>query len=246
MKPIAVSIVRMSHLIKKEVGSYFNSAVAYIVIISFLGFSSLWLFVIQQFVIRNVADLRPYFSIIPTLLIIIIPALTMRSWAEERKLGTDELLLTLPYYEFELVIAKFLAVYSMVIIMLALSSAVPLSVAPLGDFEAGQILGQYIGVLLFSMPVVAIGLLLSNMFTNQISAFIMSVVVLLILSLINQFALIFDSSRVVSEILEYLSLTRHFRSFEIGLIDTRDVLYYLVMAWVFLYINVKLLIWRKK
>ena len=246
MTLIAQSAVRIWHIVRKELGSYFNSAIAYIVIIFFLSFSSLWLFIIQQFLIRNIADLRPYFAIIPSLFIVIIPALTMRSWAEERKLGTDELLLTLPYHEFELVLAKFLSVQLMVVIILLLSLPVPLLVTPLGDFEAGQIIGQYIGVLLFSVPVVAIGLFVSGVSTNQISAFIVSVVILIVLSLINQVALVINPPRVVAELFENLSLSRRFRSFEIGLLDTRDVLYYIVLAWAFLYFNVKLLIRRKR
>lgn len=244
--PLIASVTRIWYLVKKEVSSYFNSPIAYIVIIFFIGFSAMWLFVVQQFLVRNIADLRPYFAIMPSLLIVIIPALTMRSWAEERKLGTDELLLTLPYNETELVVAKFMAVQVMIYIMQLLSLPVPLLVAPLGDFEAGQIIGQYIGMLLFSMPVVAIGLFLSNVSKNQISAFLVSVVILIVLSLINRIALILSPAPLLSELFEYLSLSRHFRSFEIGLLDTRDVIYYLVLTWAFLYANVKLMIWRKK
>lgn len=240
------SLTRVRHLVRKEFSSFFNSAIAYIVIIFFLSFTALWLFVIQQFLIRDVADLRPYFSIIPSLFIVIIPALTMRSWAEERKLGTDEFLLTLPYYEFELIFAKFLSVFLMVCVILLLTLPVPLLAAPLGDFEVGQIVGQYIGVLLFTIPVIAIGIFFSVISTNQISAFILSVVVLLVLSLINQVALIFSPAPAIASLFEYLSLSRHFRSFEIGLIDTRDVVYYLVLAWLFLYLSLKVLIRRKK
>jgi len=237
---------RICYLMGKELNSYFSSAIAYIVIIFFLSFSALWLFVVQQFLVRNIADLRPYFAIMPTLLIIIIPALTMRSWAEERKLGTDELLLTLPYRELELVLAKFFALRIMVWLMLALTAPVPLLVAPLGDFEFGQIAGQYTGVLLFSVPVIAIGLFVSNLSTNQISAFIVSLVVLLLLSLVSQVVIILNLPLGLTEIIGYFSLTQHFRSFEIGLIDTRDVIFYLLLAWLFLYLNAKILVWRKK
>lgn len=244
--PIMASLTRIRHLARKEFVSFFSSPIAYIVIIFFLGFSAMWLFTIQQFLLRDVADLRPYFAILPSLFIVIIPALTMRSWAEERKLGTDEFLLTLPYYEFEVIFAKFLAVRSMVYVILLLTLPVPLLVAPLGDFEIGQILGQYIGVWLFTVPVIAIGIFFSVVSTNQISAFILSVVVLLALSLVNQIAVIFSPVQALASLFEYLSLSRHFRSFEIGLIDTRDVIYYLTLAWLFLYLSLKVVIRRKK
>lgn len=245
-KTIAPSVSRILILVRKEFVSYFNSSIAYIVTIFFLTFSSMWFFIIQQFSLRNVADLRPYFAIIPSLFIAIIPMLTMRAWAEERKLGTHEILLTLPYNEFELVLGKFLAMRLMIYMILTLTLPVPLLVLSLGDFEFGQIIGQYLGVLFFSAPIVAIGLFASSVSTNQISALIVSVVILIGLSLVNQVALLFNPSRVVGAFFEYLSLSRHFRSFEIGLIDTRDIIYYLTLAWLFLYLNVKVLIRRKR
>lgn len=231
---------------KKEIASYFNSAVAYIVAIFFLGFTAVWLFFIQQFLIRDVADLRPYFAIAPSIMVVLIPALTMRSWAEERKLGTDELLLTLPYREYELVLGKFFATLGLMIMILLLSIAVPIFVAPLGDFELGQILGQYIGLIFFSGAVISLGLFISSVSTNQISAFIISIVVLLFFTLVSQIGIILNAPRPIAFILDFLSLSRHYRSFEIGLIDTRDVVYFISFTWVFLYLNVKLLIWRKQ
>ena len=246
IKFIRQSVWRIFVLSKKELASYFNSAIAYIVVIFFLGFTALWLFFVQQFIVRDIADLRPYFALMPTLFILIIPSLTMRAWAEERKLGTDELLITLPYREGELVLGKFFGLIDLLLIMLILSLPVPLLIAPLGDFEFGQIAGQYIGTFLIGSAIISIGLFLSSLSSNQISAFIISVVVLIFLSLINQINIFLNPPRPIAAVLEYLSLPRHFRGFEIGLIDTRDVVFYLSVTWLFLYLNVKILNWRKR
>ena len=239
------SILRIGALLQKEVHSYFNSAIAYIVIIFFLSFTAIWLFFIQRFIVRNIADLRPYFAIVPSLFIFLIPAITMRSWAEERKLGTAELLLTLPCRESELVIAKFLGACTLLVTIIILSVPIPLMVNPLGDFEAGQIVGQYIGVMCLGSALIAIGLLISSLSTNQISAFVLTAVTFLTLSLIGQINLLLEPPQPIAAIINWGSLTYHFRGFEIGLIDTRDLFYYLGLMWLGLYLNIKVLIWRK-
>ena len=239
------SLGRILVLLRKEAASYFNSAIAYIVIIFFLVFTAIWLFFIQRFLVRNIADLRPYFAIIPSLFVFLVPAVTMRAWAEERKLGTAELLLTLPCREGELVIAKYFGALLLLKAIIFLSIPIPLMVAPLGDFEVGQIIGQYIGVLCLGSALIALGLLVSSLSTNQISAFVLTAVAFLFLSLISQINLIIEPPQFIAAVINWASLTYHFRGFEVGLIDTRDVGYYLVLTWLGLYLNVKVLIWRK-
>ncbi|MFP4431876.1 MAG: ABC transporter permease subunit [Spirochaetaceae bacterium] len=236
---------RLVPLLRREVLSYLNSPIAYVVAVFFLAFTSIWFFFIQQFVAQNVASLRAYFTIMPIIFILLIPALTMRSWAEERKLGTAELLLTLPYREGEIVFGKFLGVLALLATVLVLTIPVPLSVSPLGDFETGQIVGQYIGVLLLGAAGIAIGLFLSAFSSNQITAFILTAVVLLFLTLLNQVTLLADLPPAVAAVVNYLSIGHHFRSFERGLVDTRDVVFYLGMTFLFLYLNTKVLVYRK-
>ena len=236
---------RIATLARKEVSSYFNSAVAYIVVIFFLVFTSAWFFFIQRFLVRDIADLRTYFAVVPSLLIFLIPAITMRSWAEERKGGTSELLLTLPCRESELVIGKYIGALVLLATIVMLSVPIPLMVAPLGDFEIGQIVGQYIGVICVGSAMIAVGLLVSSLSTNQISAFILTAVTFLFLSLTSQINILLEPSRPVGALIRWLSLTYHFRSFEIGLVDTRDLFYYVGLTWVALYLNVKALVWRK-
>ena len=236
---------RLMPLLRREVLSYLNSPIAYVVAVFFLVFTSVWFFFIQQFVAQNVASLRAYFTIMPVIFILLIPALTMRSWAEERKLGTAELLLTLPYREGEVVFGKFLGVLALLASILVLTLPVPLSVGPLGDFETGQIVGQYIGVLLLGSAGIAIGLFLSAFSSNQITAFILTAVVLLFMTLLNQVTLVADLPPAVASVVNYLSIGYHFRSFARGLVDTRDVVFYLGTTYLFLYLNTKVLVYRK-
>ena len=236
---------RIATLTGRELKSYFNSPIAYIVVIFFLGFTATWLFYIQQFLARNVASLRSYFAIIPSVFVILTPAITMRLWAEENRTGAAELLLTLPYRTGELVLGKFFGAIGLLKVMLLLTIPIPISVSGLGDFEIGQIVGQYIGVLLLGSACLAIGQFVSSFTGNQISAFLISAVILLFLSLISQVNLVLDLPRPLAAVITYLSLNSHFRSFEIGLIDTRDVLFYVSTVVLFLYLNTKVLIFRK-
>ena len=232
-------------LLRKELATYFNSPIAYIVVIFFLVFTSVWFFYIQQFVAQDVASLRNYFAIFPIVFIILLPAVTMRSWAEENKIGTVELLLTLPFREGQTVAGKFLGAFSLLVLTLVLTIPVLLTIAPLGDFEAGQIVGQYIGVLALGAAGLAIGLFVSSLSKNQITAFILSAVVLLFLTLINQVNFLMELPEWLGTVFNYLSLDYHFSSFEKGLIDTRDLVFYVALAAFFLYLNTKVLVFRK-
>jgi ABC-2 type transport system permease protein len=163
----------------------------------------------------------------------------MSSWAEERRLGTDELLLTLPFREHEIVIGKYLASVLVLIGILVLTVFVPLTVAPLGQFERGQIIGQYIGTALLGCAGLAIGQLVSSFFRNQISAFIVTALVLLGLTLINQVTAFADVSTGAGSVFTYLSLDRHYRGFVRGIVDTRDLVYFVAIVALALYGNAK-------
>ncbi|MGM0674577.1 MAG: ABC transporter permease [Spirochaetota bacterium] len=238
MKPILT-------VARKEMAIYFNSPIAYIVVVFFLAFTSSWFFYIQQFLAQNVASMRSFFGIVPVVFVILLPAVTMRSWAEEHKLGTDEVLLTLPLSEAQAVVGKFCGAMGLLVIMLALTLPVPLTISPLGDFATGQIIGQYIGTLLLGAAAISVGLFVSSLSQNQITAFILGVVVLLVLTLVNQVNVVVDLPRRLGGLLNQISLNHHFRSFEKGLLDSRDIIYYVLLAFLFLYLNTKVLIFRK-
>jgi ABC-2 type transport system permease protein len=232
-------------ILKKELKSYFNSPIAYILVVTFLVFSSIWIFYLQTFFAGNIASLRNFFSVIPIVFIIVMPALTMRSWAEEKKLGTMEVLMTLPFRESTLVIGKFLAAFTLLLIMIALTLPLPLLLSRFGDFDWGEIFGQYIGVVLLGAAGVSVGLFVSSLVANQISSFLISLFVLLVLTLISQVNLVFALPPWAAEAVNFVSLGHHFSNFQRGLIDTRDLLYYGIVSALFLYLNTKALVFRK-
>ncbi len=232
-------------LVKKELRSYFNSPIAYVAVTAFLVFTSIWFFYLQNFFAQNVASLRAYFAIMPTVFIILIPALTMRIWAEEKKLGTIEVLMTLPYKEYQLVLGKFLSTFIVLFIMVGLTLPVPILLSFMGRFDAGQIFGEYLGVLLIGTTGISIGLFISAVSTNQISAFVTGLVILLFLTLVNQVNQLVNLPVWLASVFNYFSLGYHFETFRKGLIDTRDLFFYLIVTGMFFYLNVKVLILNK-
>jgi ABC-2 type transport system permease protein len=160
----------MGPVIRKELKSYFNSPIAYVVVVTFLVFSSIWVFYLQSFFAANTASLRGYFSVVPIVFIIVMPAITMRSWAEERKLGTLEVLMTLPFRESTLVIGKFVAALALLAIMVGLTLPIPLLASRFGSFDWGELFGQYLGAILLGAAGISVGLFVSSLTTNQISA----------------------------------------------------------------------------
>lgn len=236
---------RIAAVARRELGSYFNSPVAYIVIVFFLVFTSAWFFFVGQFFARDTATLRGYFSVWPLAFIILLPALTMRSWAEEYRLGTAEILLTLPFRERELVLGKFTAALALLGLLAVLSLPVALLVAPLGSFEPGQIAGQYLGVLLLGAAGLAAGLFFSALSANQISAFLFGVVFLLFITLIGQVPSLLALPLWLARLLSWLSFDYHFDSFSKGLLDTRDAVYFLVLIAWFLLLTTRVLLLRR-
>ena len=169
----------------------------------------------------------------------------MRGWAEEKKLGTMEVLMTLPYRESVLVMGKFLAGLCLLLIMILLTLPLPLLLSRFGNFDWGEIAGQYLGVLLIGAAGISIGLFVSSFATNQISAFILSLFVLLVFTLISQVNFVIPLPPWAAGFFNYLSLGYHFSSFQKGLIDTRDLFYYLIVIGLFLYLNIKTLVFMK-
>ncbi len=236
---------RIAAVARRELGSYFNSPVAYIVIVFFLIFTSSWFFFGEQFFAQDSATLRGYFSLWPLAFIILLPALTMRSWAEEHRLGTAEILLTLPFRERELVLGKFAAALALLGLLVVLSLPVPLLVAPLGSFEPGQVVSQYLGVLLLGATGLAAGMFFSALSANQISAFLFTVIFLLFITLIGQVPSLLVLPVRLAGLLSWLSFDFHFDSFRKGLLDTRDVVYFLALTAAFLVLTTRVLLLRR-
>jgi ABC-2 type transport system permease protein len=232
-------------LARKELYSFFISPAFYGIIIFFLLFTSVWLFNFQNFFARNVASLRSYFAAFPLVFVLVIPGITMRVWAEERKLGTYELLLTLPFSEWELVLGKFLGCLGVLLCMLVLTVPMPLSLLPLGVFDGGVILCEYIGAFMLGAAASAIGLFLSVLSKNQVAAFLGSAAVLLAMMFANQIPFTQSVPLFVSAAINFVSLSFHFESFSKGLLDSRDILFFAFIALFFLFLNTRALLFRK-
>jgi len=224
-------------IFRREFASYFNSPIAYVYLTVFIGLSS-WLFLKAFFVIGE-ASMRNFFGLLPWTFLFFVPAVTMRSWAEEKKVGTMELLMTLPVSNVEAVLGKFLASFAFLVSSLALSFVLPILVGALGDPDPGQVFGGYLGAVLVGAAYLAIGLFVSSLTENQIVAFIVSVVAIFGLFVLGEDFVLFGIPDRLVPIFSYLSLGSHFDSIARGVVDTRDIIYYLSVIGFFLYLNVK-------
>ncbi|MDR2795634.1 MAG: ABC transporter permease subunit [Spirochaetaceae bacterium] len=232
-------------LAKKELYSLSISPAFYGIVIFFLVFTSVWLFNFQNFFLRDMATLRPYFAGFPLAFVLVIPGITMKSWAEERKLGSIELLLTMPFSEWDLVLGKFLSCLGVLCCMLVLTVPLPLSVLPLGVFDGGVIVCEYVGALLLGAAASAIGLFLSALSKNQAAAFLGSAAVLIVIMLVNQIPFSQSVPEPLIAVINFISLTFHFESFSRGMLDSRDLLFFIFTAALFLFLNTRVLLFRK-
>ena len=230
-------------IFQKEFKSYFNSPIAYIFIITFILFSS-WLF-FRTFFLIGQAHLRSLFSIFPWLFLILAPSITMRAWAEEKKMGTIEVLMTLPLKDYEVVLGKFLASFFFMFTTVVLTFPLAITVYSLGIPDTGSIIGGYIGAVLMGGAYLAIGLFCSSLTNNQIVAFIISTVSCFILLIIGEDIVLMSAPDTVVPLFSYLGLGTHFESISRGVIDSRDLLYYFSTIGFFLFLNTLALESRK-
>ena len=169
---------RIHPIFKREFVSYFNSPIAYIFVAIFLIVTN-WLF-FQRFFLVGQINMRDWFALLPWVFLLLAPALTMRSWAEEKKSGTIEFLLTLPIRDIEVVLAKFFSSLAFLALTLLLSLSVPITLAFLGDLDGGVIFAGYVGALLLGAMYISIGLFISSLTSNQIVAFLLSLAALFV------------------------------------------------------------------
>lgn len=212
-------------LASRELGLYFNSPIAYITIAVFLAICGVQLFVNYAFFDANQATLRPLVETIPMFFILYAPAITMRLVSEEKRAGTIELLATWPITDLEIILGKFFGALGLLIVTLVMSLIFPLLVASLGELDLGLIGGAYLGLLLIGAAFLAMGLLTSTWTHNQLVAFIVAVLLC---------AFFYSVDTLVAEVYEgardwfsFLSFKAHFANIARGVIDTRDIVFYL-------------------
>jgi len=224
-------------LFRREFWSYFATPLAVVFIVIYLVLAGAFAFYLGGFYDRGQADLAPFFTYQPWLYLFLIPALSMRLWAEERKSGTIELLMTLPVTLWQAVIGKFLAVWAVAGVALALTFPIWISVNYLGDPDNGAIFAAYVGSLLMAGGFLAIGSCISAATRNQVIAFIFTVVICFgfLLSGSSMVLGLFDgwAPQSVIDAVASLSFLTHFSSISKGVIDIRDLLYFgtLIGGW---------------
>lgn len=232
-------MTNITAIFKKEFRSYFNSPIAYIFITFFLGISS-WLF-FRGFFIQNQAEMRSFFGLMPWIFLFFIPAVTMKLWAEEKKIGTVEILMTLPIRDAEVVLGKFLASFALLAVTVLLSLVLTFSVIYLGDPDGGTLIAGYIGLLLMGAAYLAIGLFASTLTENQIVAFILGISTCFVLLIIGEDFVLFNTPNWLPNwlfpIFSYLGLGAHYSSILRGVLDSRDIIYYLSVIGFFLYLS---------
>jgi len=225
----------------KELKGYFASPIAYIVIAVFLVLTG-WFF-FSTFFLFNQAELRNFFGLLPVTFAFVVPAVTMRLFSEEFNTGSFELLATLPVTTVHIVLGKFLAASAFVAIMLLPTVAYGAFIAYLGDLDWGPWIGGYLGALLLGAAFSAIGLFASSLTKNQIIAFIIGMSLCLILTLIDK--MLFFIPEGVLGIFQFLGADFHFQNIARGILDSRDILYFLSVCFVMIY-GTALVVQQKK
>lgn len=220
-------------IFQKELRSYFDSPIAYVVIVVFLVLLG-WFFTSTLF-LANVASLRTVFETAPFLLLFFGPAITMRLISEEKKSGTIELLATKPIKDYEIIVGKFIASWVLYLIALFPTLFYYITISMLGSLDIGPIIGGYLGLMLAGGVFLSIGVLGSSLTENQVVAFILSFLLVFVLFILDKILLFLPGA--VASIFEYLSIDYHFSNIARGVIDTRDIIYYFSAIGLMLYLS---------
>ena len=220
-----------THIFRKELNAYFISPIAYIVISVFLLVTG-WFF-FATFFLFNQANLRTFYALLPVVFAFVIPAITMRLISEELNIGSDEILLTMPVTVRDVILGKFFASVALIIAMMIPTLAYPLTVSLMGQLDWGPVVGGYLGAVFLGAAFCAVGLFASALTRNQIIAFIIGLVICFMLTLIDK--MLYFLPRSLLGVFAYLGADFHFQNIAKGIIDTRDILYFVSVCFVGLY-----------
>jgi len=236
-------------IMKREFNGYFATPVAYVFIIIFLLLTGFSTFYVGNFFERGEADLYPFFSLHPWLYILLIPAISMRLWAEERKSGSVELLMTLPVSVFEAVLGKFLAAWAFTGLALLLNFPLWITVNFLGNPDNGVIIASFLGSLLMAGGFLAIGSCISAITKNQVIAFVLSLIISLMFVL-SGYGIVIDffagwAPQTLVDAISSFSFLTHFDAISKGVIDLRDMMYFISLIAIWLFANALIINARK-
>jgi len=234
---------------RREFGAYFSTPLAYVFIVIFLGLSGAFTFFMGYFFERGQADLQSFFGFHPWLYLVFVPAVSMRLWAEERKGGTIELLMTLPISTTQAVIGKFLAAWAFIAVALLLTFPIWITVNYLGQPDNGVILAGYLGSVIMAGAYLAVGACVSAITKNQVVAFILAALVCFLfltsgLEIVIAFFRGWAPDSVI-DVVSGMSFLTHFVSITAGVIDFRDIVFFGSLVAVCLFVNVLLVDSRK-
>ena len=227
-------------IFRRELASYFATPIAYVFIVIFLIAASWLTFSFGSFYERGQADLNAFFTWHPWLFLMLVPALSMRLWAEERKSGSIELLLTLPIEIWQAVLGKFLAAWAFTAIAIALTFPIWITVNYLGDPDNGIVFAAYIGSILTAGGYLAVGSLVSATTKNQVIAFVIALMasfVLLLAGFEPVLNVLAGLPQVLVDAIASLGFLTHFQSISKGVIDVRDLVYFALLMGACLYAN---------
>lgn len=220
---------RTLSIARREFFAYFNSPIAYIVLTVFLLAVGILFFIMSGFFLVNEASMRGFFNSFHHPMFPVFPlfaaAVTMRLIAEERRQGTFEILVTLPVRDVEVILGKYLASLMFLVAVLVLTLGYPITISMAADLDWGPILGGYLGLLLLGGAYLSIGMLASTLSVHQIIAFFTAIVISFFFFYVNYASAVMPSS--IASFLQYVSFTYHFNNMARGVVDSRDVLYFL-------------------
>ncbi len=222
---------QVAHIFRKEFSAYFISPIAYIVISIFLLVTG-WFF-FATFFLFNQANLRTFYTLLPVVFAFVIPAITMRLISEELNIGSDEILLTMPVTYGDVILGKFLASVALIMAMLIPTLAYPLTVSFMGQLDWGPVVGGYVGAVFLGAAFSAVGLFASALTRNQIIAFIIGLAICSMLTLIDK--MLFFLPQSLLGVFSYLGADFHFQNIAKGIIDSRDILYFISVCFVGLF-----------
>jgi ABC-2 type transport system permease protein len=233
---------------ERELTAYFATPVATVFIVIFLVLQGALTFNLGSFFDRGQADLNPFFTFIPWVFLLLVPAITMRLWAEERRLGTIELLLTLPLTQFQAVIGKFLAAWAFCAIALLLTFPFVITVNILGSPDNGVIASGYVGSLLVAGAFLAVGSAMSALTRNQVIAFVLAVAVCFIFA-VASYPVVTDflsrNTPILADIARRVAVIDRFQDFTRGIVSVRDLIFFATFIGFWLYLNAVLVEQRK-
>ncbi len=231
---------------KKELSSYFNTPTGYVFIVVTIFFNFLFFFLgifdlIPGFWNAKVASVESYMNLLPFTFIFLVPAVTMRIWAEEKKTGTIEILKTLPLTEFQLVLGKFFACWTFVSIVIVSAIPLTLTISLMGNIDWGRTITLYIGSILMAGAYISTGMVISALTREQIVAFVITFFISLFMFLSNYYLLVQHLPAEFNFLIGFFSHSFHFSSFSRGMIFSGDLLYFVSFIAFMLYLNVEII-----